>query len=138
MHDVFTFTTVGWDFFNTWYMNGYPELIHSFNEDSFERWIATEWALVHQREQNDTPADDNIPNLIKYACGLSATTAYTTQDMMTMSRDPLTGLFSIKYMESKLTHDVMLQPIWCPTLDQPWTTDNITINLLDETAEHKL
>jgi hypothetical protein len=138
MQDVFTFTTVGWDFFNTWYMNGYPELIHSFNEDSFERWIATEWTFVHQREQNDTPADDNIPNLIKYACGLSATTAYSSSDLMTMSLDPLTGLFYIEYLESKLNQDVILEPVWCPTLDQPWSSDNITMDLLEETTEHKL
>ncbi len=138
MQDAFIFTAVGWDFFNTWYMNGYPELINCFNEDSFERWIAKEWALVHQREQNDTPADDNIPNLLKYACGLSATTAYNTQDMMTMSLDPLTSLFSIEYMESKLNQNVILQPIWSATLDQPWSTDNITMELLDESADHKL
>lgn len=128
-----TFTDAGWDFFYTWYMNGYPELSSCCYGDSFERWVAAEWVLVDQRGESDTPADDGIPNLLKYACGLSATSAYTPQDLMTMSIDPVTGVFSIEYLRSKSAEGVLLEPIWTPALTLPdgWTTDDITDEPLD-------
>ena len=139
MQDQSTF--VNWDFMNVWYMDGYPSL-RCFDSSgplsgTYEAWLLDNPAIpVGMTDHNDAPAGDNVPNLLKYACGLEAMDVCTTADLMTIdSSDP--AEFAIIYYKSKSALDVTLQPIWAETLAGPWTTVGMTLEKLGEDSERE-
>ncbi len=132
-----TFTAAGWNFANTWYMDGYPAL-RCFNKSgTYAFWLMNNASIpAVLRAESDAPAGDCIPNLLKYACGLPAMDVCTTADLMTI--DNANGaVFSIRYHKSKAAGDVTLNPVWAETLSGPWNTSGIATELVGGDAERE-
>ena len=136
-----TFTNSGWDFVDIWHMYAYPALIcfeSSVIGGTYEDWLLNNADIpIGQRAHDDTPADDGIPNLLKYACGLTAMELCNTADLMAIA-DESGAVFSILYYKSKSANDVTLDPIWAETLAGPWSAVGLTIELVGEDAEREL
>jgi len=132
-----TFTDAGWDFTDIWYMDGYPALRCLNTPGTYDYWLMNNPAItVGLRAETDTPSDDGIPNLLKYACGLPAMDPCTTADLMTI--EPCSSnSFSVFYYKSKSAHDVTLQPIWAETLPGPWNALGIATEMVGEDAERE-
>jgi hypothetical protein len=143
MQQVATFTSAGWDFVaesvngavDIWNMDDYPVLSGiSFSvvpADGFTAWLSLAGVPLALSGEADTPALDGIPNLLKYACGLSVSTTYASADLYTMSLDE-PGLFSIIYFKSKAATGVMLEAVWASTLAGPWTNTGVSYELLSD------
>jgi len=132
-----TFTDVGWDFADIWYMDGYPAL-RCFNPPgTYSFWLMNNPAIpVGLRAQTDIPVDDGIPNLLKYACGLPAMDVCCTADLMTIEAAQ-SNTFSVLYYKSKSAQDVALQPVRAETLPGTWSALGVTAEKLGEDAERE-
>ena len=69
----------------------------------------------------DTPADDGIPNLLKYACGLPAREACSYADLMTIVKGASDGMFSIIYNQAESAVEVDLEVISSLSLTGEWS-----------------
>jgi len=132
-----TFTAAGWGFADVWYMDGYPAL-RCFNPPgTYNFWLMNNPAIpAGLRAETDTPADDGIPNLLKYACGLPAMAACCTADLMTIEPGS-SNMFSVLYYKAKSAQDVTLQPIRAEALAGPWSVLGIVTEKLGEDAERE-
>ena len=111
-----TYSTVGWNFSDLWTMSasyggysGYP--IFSWQEDlvGFDYWAIS--LPENQRKISDCPAGDDIPNLLKYASGLSPQTQCSDEDIYTISFD-LPEFITVRYFTSKEAHGVRASPVF--------------------------
>jgi len=127
-----TFTNAGWNFTDTWYMHGYPELtaLDTTEIVDYFTWAENEGIPLLEREPEDTPAGDSIPNIIKYTAGLAAMIPYTPADVMRIAPASEDGYFSITYSKSKTAKNAELQPVWTGALDSEWIPEGITHELI--------
>lgn len=131
------FAAVDWDFANIWHMNGYPALRCFSPPGTYAYWLMNNPGIpLVLRGENDSPAGDGIPNLLKYACGLSAMDPCTTADLMTIQLAD-SNTFSVLYYKSKTAEDVTLQPIWAESLHGSWSAVGIVTEKLGEDAERE-
>jgi hypothetical protein len=88
---------------------------------SFTEWLVEEDVPENLMGYEDVVADDCIPNLLKYACGLPAHQTCTSADLMSIVRDNGgAGVFSIEYKRSKSAADALLEVLWAPAPAGPW------------------
>ena len=125
-------TFTGWDFVDTWNMDEYP-VLSVFGALTFTEWLDAEAVPADQRGENDTPMNDGIPNLLKFACGMPAMTV-ATRNLMDISND-VPGEFAVLYLKSKHTFGVTLEPVWAADLSGLWQTAGMTLELLDENED---
>lgn len=129
-----TFTTSGanWNFNEVWFMEGYPALvgIDGTTTVDYLTWADSEGIPLLERGPEDMPAGDGIPNLLKYACGLSAMTACSFSDLMNIASDSGVSAFSIIYPKSKISEGILLQPVWTAGLSGLWIPEGITHELI--------
>ena len=92
----------------------------SLTELSYEEWLFLQEVPETLTAHDDIPADDGIPNLLKYACGLSALDFCTTSDLMTVVPEPSAGTFSIIYHVSKSAVDAVVEPLCASSVNGPW------------------
>jgi hypothetical protein len=83
---------------------------------------------------DDTPANDGIQNLLKYACGLPALSDCSTSNLMTIAYDNSNGVFSVnyKYSLSAGADAVTLEAVRATSLNVPsneWIIDDITYDV---------
>ena len=118
------------DRFSTW-MPSEPAL------PTFAQWIQNYGLPAADQNHDDCPAEDGVPNLLKYACGLAPTNPCATTELM--QGVVSNGTFGIVYYKSKETSDVQLNPIWISSLSNTeWTaTGIITEQLADEAGREK-
>ena len=100
-------------------------------------WTVAEGISEDEREHEDTPAEDNIQNLIKYACGLPGLTFATTADLMEIVVNPAPNTFSVYYYISKSATAVTLDPIYATDLAGNFETNGVTNTLLIDGAERE-
>jgi len=131
-----TFTSAGWNFTDTWNMNGYP-VLSCFNlSGTYSSWVFTQGLPVGLQAETDTPASDGIVNLLKYACGLPATDSCTTADLMSIA-DNGAAKFAILYFRAKYALDVDLEPVWASDLAGPWSPIGITTEMIQDIGERE-
>jgi len=111
-------------------------LIRARSAVTYSAWSFYEEIPFDQCEYSDTPADDGIPNLLKYACGLSALQECCSSDLMTIASDSNSSTFSVNYKRSKFALDVMLEAVWAPSLTGPWIPAGITEQYLGQDADN--
>ncbi len=99
---------------------------------SFSDWLDAESVPLGQRGESDTPAGDDIANLLKYACGLSALQAASTADLLDIVAGAAPDVFTVRYYKSKSAVGVILQPIWASALNGVWQSSGIATELVDE------
>jgi hypothetical protein len=132
-----TFTAAGWDFDNTWYMHGYPELeVHdTLEKTDYATWAEQEGISVLQREPDDTPASDGIPNLLKYAAGLDALTPHLPEDIMSIATEAEDGYFSVIYFRSRTTEGIDFGPVQTSSLSGEWAPEGIIYKLIETNGD---
>ena len=141
MQDETTFIDSGWDFINIWYMAGYPKLrgLVDSSEDKYHLWVFDAGASTGEREQADSPAGDNIPNLLKYAIGLDPLTHCSTADLMLPDLEQSERKFTVTYQRSKDAKGVSLYPTWSASLiSSGWRSDGFEVRKLSETTTTEL
>ena len=89
-------------------------------EVTYMDWVFAQEVPPLLSDHADIVADDGIPNLIKYACGLPAHEYCTAADYMSVVKDTDGGMFSIIYNRSASAVDVILEVMWAPTPAGPW------------------
>ncbi|MFO7936690.1 MAG: GLUG motif-containing protein [Kiritimatiellia bacterium] len=104
---------------------------------AYSEWLLDEGVPGGESGENDTPADDGIPNLLKYACGLPAMTPATTADYMNIIVDADQDEFGIAYYKSKAAVNVLLEPLWTYDLTGEWTAQGLTITETGETENNR-
>lgn len=117
-------TFSGWNFVNLWQMGDYPVLRVFDHSVDFADWLEIQAVPPSLRGEGDSPAGDNVPNLIKYACGLPAMLPATTADLMNLGTDEA-NRFSVLYRISKTAKNVNLEPLWSDCLAGPWVTNGL-------------
>ncbi len=137
MQSESTFIAAAWDFTDLWHMDGYPALRCFTPADTYAYWLINAGIPAGLRAETDDPAEDCIPNLLKYACGLPAMEVVTTADLMMITPDGA-NTFSVLYYKSRSAQDVLLQPVWAETLSGPWNTVGIAAEWMGEDAEREL
>ena len=127
----------GWNFSAIWQMNGYPELVcfATAPASGFGSWCITQGIPPGERGDGDDPMGDGIPNLLKYACGLTAMQSYSSADLMYIDPAAAADTFSIRYQKDKNITDVTLEPIQAASLAGPWVTTGITDSLVSEDSQ---
>ncbi len=103
----------------------------------YDEWTVLEAIPVDRRAHGDTPAEDGISNLLKYACGLPAMLPCSSADLMDIVEESGTGLFTIRYFSSKNAVDVILEPIRTEAVTGPWLATGITDQLISEAGERE-
>ena len=104
----------------------------------FAEWSETQGIPEDQRGENDMPAGDNLPNLLKYATGFEAMTPYAPQDIMGVSENPLPGKFTARFHRSKSAVGVQVVPEWSPNLETgSWTTEGLSQQKLTEEGDRE-
>jgi len=134
MQNILTFTAAGWNFDNIWYMDGCPALV-CFNNSStisYSEWLIVEGVPENSRNEGDTPANDNIPNLLKYACGLSAMQFCNSSNLLNITEADSSSGFVVGYSESNFAVGVILEPIWSMSLSSHWMDTGISKTLVGE------
>ena len=143
MQQQITYEFEGWDFTgesangtaDLWSMDDYPVLagvdFPALSVTGFADWLSAEGVPVALSSATASPMEDGIPNLLKYACGLSPLLSYSGTDLYTMSLDD-PGWFSITYFSSKQASDVTLEAVWASSLAGPWMNTGITYELLSD------
>ncbi|MFO7937975.1 MAG: T9SS type A sorting domain-containing protein [Kiritimatiellia bacterium] len=89
-------------------------------------------------DYEDTPANDGIPNLLKYACGLTALETCSSADLVTIVKDTSGSMFSIVYPRDESAVEVELQVIWASTPAGPWNvigTDGTTTEFISQEGD---
>jgi hypothetical protein len=118
-----------WDFIDVWIMKRYPVLQLFDDSMAYMDWLEYYSVPLSLRGENDSPANDGVPNLIKYACGLPAMTPASTPDFLAIIKgDP--GLFSVQYRVSRSALSVKLEPVWSNTAVGPWLTNGVEKSIL--------
>ncbi|MBN2684530.1 MAG: hypothetical protein JXR40_04580 [Pontiellaceae bacterium] len=116
-------TFSGWDFSAAWVMDDYPKLtaLFSTSKQTFSEWT-DEYNLLPQESSYDaTPANDGIPNLLKYACGLNPSLAYNSSALLSCTMKPTSEVFTMTYYKSKSSTGVSLEPSKTYSLTNNWT-----------------
>jgi hypothetical protein len=106
----------------------------SLQATSYSDWADS--AGVTGDSPTDTPANDDLTNLEKYATGLSPNQAYDPSALFTYRLDQTaeTNHFIIQYQKSKQASDAEITPTWSASLTAPnWRSDLIKKTLIDET-----
>lgn len=99
----------------------------------FETWVAD--LPSEQRNPDDAPDRDGIPNLIKYAAGLAPGFTCNSADLLTclVEKTPSNTVLTLTYFKDPAATNVMLYPIASSSLtDEPsaWSTNSIrTVNM---------
>ena len=110
-----TFTNAGWDFPNIWKMANYPVLAWQRGV-AFQLWTEAQGISANLRDYSAAPAGDGIPNLLKYACGLSAMTSCAPDDVFFYSVSSNGQSFVMTYYKSKQAAGVAITPVWTDSL----------------------
>jgi len=114
------------------------KLVNIVERIPYAEWAVAEGVPSDQSEPSDTPLNDGIPNLLKFACGLSAMVSCTTSDLMSIDQGKAGSAFAISYRESK-SADVKLEAIWVESLSDPsWTTEGVTNTIIGQDLEYVL
>ena len=100
----------------------------------FGDWLGAQSVPLELRGEADDPAGDNIPNLLKYACGLPAMQTATTADLLDIVPNAVPNSFTARYFKSKNAVNVVLEPVWSATLAGPWQSGGISSIKIDEDA----
>jgi hypothetical protein len=134
-----TFTAIGWDFTNTWIMDDFPVLRSLSIPDpiDYETWLDKYEVPTGERDEADTPAEDGIQNLLKYAIGLDPEEAYSYSKVIWLPSEIGSNSASIVYNKSKQAEDIDIFPIWCNSLDSIWEEDGFQQTLIIETITNE-
>lgn len=143
MHQQSTFEN--WDFVSlsnetaVWAMDGYPVFAWQVT-NSFQAWANSQMIPSDQRSYYDTPNNDGIANIWKYAMGLSGQTACSPHDLFmgkieSSSNEP--PRFVMTYEKSKSAWNVQLTPMWATSLTNQWISTGIQTNMVSESAEQE-
>jgi len=97
---------------------------------TYDDWTVAEGLAANEREYEDTPAEDNIQNLFKYACGLPGLTFATTADLMNIVTNTTPNTFSVYYYISKSATAVTLDPVYVNDLAGTFKTNEVTNTLI--------
>jgi len=132
-----TFTDSGWDFVDTWVMDGYPVLRFFYIEKkTYQDWLTDFSVPANEQGITNAPAGDGIQNLLKYAIGLNPMEICSTSDLMEPVSD--TNGVSIIYNKAKRTVDVELFPAWTDCLlTSDWNTDGFDCSLISQTESNE-
>lgn len=137
-------TYVGWNFDAVWAADtddsvnsGYPYLLSLSPPISYEAWAKA----IHdsqQRGKNDTPAGDDIPNLLKYASGLDPLTAYGSQDVMHIAdEDPAEGFSIVFYRWRSAQGARAFAEHATDLLTGDWGTHGISEELIEDDGDRE-
>jgi hypothetical protein len=131
-----TFTDAGWDFVNTWVMNGYPVLIGFDNGiKTYQDWLDNLGVPSNKQAYTNAPSDDGIQNLLKYAIGLNPMEVCSAQDIMEPVADE-NGV-SIIYRKAKGVDGVELFPTWSDSLLlSNWNPDDFEFAVISQTESN--
>jgi M6 family metalloprotease-like protein len=134
-----TFTAAGWDFVDTWYMVGYPDLQYfNENKDPYRTWLIDLDVPENKQGYLDDPADDGIQNLLKYAIGLDPMQSCSGEDVLAPLDDNQTNTFAVTYKKAKGIEYVLLFPIWTDSLIiTNWGTNGFEYTMISETASNE-
>jgi hypothetical protein len=127
-------TFTGWNFVDTWKMNGYPVLqVFNSGGKTYQSWLTDLNVPINKQEHADDPSGDGIQNLLKYAIGLNPMEACSTADLMEPAADDTDGA-SIIYNKSKDAENVQLFPIWSDCLvPADWSANGFEFEKMYET-----
>ncbi|MFP4156342.1 MAG: hypothetical protein ACLFU4_01870 [Opitutales bacterium] len=121
---------------NDLYEINFPET--SGEGPDFAEWVETQGIPEGSRSDADTPAGDNLPNLLKYATGFEAMTPHVLRDIMAVSENPPADHFSARFYRSKSAVGVRVVPQWSPDLkNDSWTTEGLSEDQLTEEADRE-
>jgi len=112
-------------------------IVFSLAPVPYEDWTVLEAIPADRRAHSDTPADDGIPNLLKYACGLPAMLPCSSGELLDIAENSGTGIFTIRYFISKNALGVTLEPIRTEAVAGPWLATGITDQLISEAGERE-
>ena len=129
-----TFTAAGWDFVDTWLMDGYPALKAFYTEQEiYELWGENFNVPTNECGYTNCPAGDRIQNLLKYAIGLNPMEVCSVQDLMEPVADETNGV-SIVYRKAKGVEGVELFPIWSDSLlPSNWNAEGFEFAVISQT-----
>ncbi len=103
----------------------------------YSEWLLDEGVPPGESGESDAPADDGIPNLLKYASGLPAMTTATTADYMNISVNHDRNEFALMYYKSKAAANVLLEPLWTNDISGGWNAQGLTITKVGETEDNR-
>ena len=107
-------------------------------EIGYADWADTQEIPEDKRGYEDTPAGDNLPNLLKYATGFEAMTPHAPQDIMDLSDDASPANVSVRFYRSKSAIDVQVTPQWSPRLDPPsWGAEGLIEEKLSDEGDRE-
>ena len=105
---------------------------------SYAEWTILEEIPFNQIADDAAPANDGIPNRLKYACGLPAMVSCSTSDLMSIDQGGAGGTFAIRYRESKSADLEELKAVTKASLsDLSWTINGVTDSLISQDSEYK-
>jgi hypothetical protein len=100
-------------------------------------WLSDFGVPFDEQGYDDTPADDSIQNLLKYAIGLNPMEACSTADLLEVGDGGINGV-SVIYNKAKGTVGVELFPAWTDCLlPADWNTDGFELSLRAETSSNE-
>jgi hypothetical protein len=104
---------------------------------TFTEWVDAQEIPEGLRGELDCPADDGIPNLTKYACGLDPMTPSGIADLIQLQIDPDTQGCFIYFCRSRTAKGVVVELLCAPDLGGPWSADDVSAELIgaDEQLE---
>jgi hypothetical protein len=93
----------------------------------YTSWAALQGIPTQQRGISNCPAGDGIPNLLKYACGLTATNHCSGADLM----QPIAtdGTMEVIYFKSTNAVLSVVDPVWSSSLLGNAMTNNTQTNI---------
>ncbi|MDA3799205.1 MAG: hypothetical protein PF692_09015 [Kiritimatiellae bacterium] len=134
-----TFSDAGWDFVNTWIMDGYPALKRFYtSQEIYELWGENYNVPTNEFGYGDCPSNDGIQNLLKYAIGLNPMQTCSAEDVLAALNGDETNAFSVTYKKAKGREDILLFPTWTDSLIiTNWNKNGFEYTLLSETASNE-
>lgn len=120
-----------WDFTNTWYMDGYPALLDNYRayDIDFDEWAETYSLSGENANPLADPANDGIPNMVKYAMGLNPTCDYENtilvEQMVNYTDQPPT--LSITYNKAKNTEAQIIPERVDSLIGSEWTASGVVM-----------
>lgn len=104
---------------------------------TFAEWVNEQEIPEGLRGELDCPADDGIPNLTKYACGLAALTPSGNADLIQLQFDSDTQSCSVFFCKSRTAKGVVVELLCAPEPGGPWSADDVSAVLIgaDEQLE---
>jgi len=136
LQNEITFTSVGWNFVDTWVIDGYPVLKDLEASVMYKNWAEDCGIPGNKQEYYDCPTGDGIKNLMKYAIGLDPMKVCSSADIM----QPLseTNRFGIVYHKSKDAKYVNLYPMWSNSLiTNNWFSNGFKFTMMSETSSNE-